>query len=139
MGGNYEIYVPCQGCAQHCLRSLVGCQCCACSASGSSGLVPLGLQVCLVGIFSGGLDVRDVATNNLIAETASLLVLLKQILGEELSAYLAGPTGPAAAAGASQAFMQGLALQLVAPDAKQLKAFLQQALRDAKSTGRAWP
>lgn len=95
--------------------------------------------MCLAGIFSGDLDVRDVATNNLIAETAALLVLLKQRVGEELSAYLTGPTGPAAAAGASQAFTQRLALQLAAPDAKQLKAFMQQALRDAKASGRAWP
>ena len=95
--------------------------------------------MCLIGIFSGGLDVRDVATNNLIAEIAALLVLLKQRLGEELSAYLTSPTGPAAAAGASQAFVLGLSLQLEAPDARQLKAFLQQALRDVMSSARARP
>lgn len=97
------------------------------------------LQVCLAGIFGGGLDVRDVATNNLISEVAALLLLLRQKVGEELTAYLTGPGGPAAAAGASQGFKQGLAQQLAAPDAKQLKAFMQQALRDAKAAGRAWP
>ena len=99
-------------------------------------LVP---QVCLAGIFSGGLDTRDVATNNFIGEAAALLVLLEQRLGQELAGYLAGSTGPVAAAGASQAFLEALAVQLAAPDVKPLKAFLQQALRDAKSCGRAWP
>lgn len=93
----------------------------------------------MAGIFEGGLDGRDVATNNLISEAAALMVLLHQLCGDALGAYLTGRSGPVVAGGASQAFLQGLAHQLVQPNAKLVKAFLQQGLRDAKAAGRVWP
>lgn len=79
------------------------------------------------------------ATNNLISEAAALLVLLHQLCGDALGEYLTGRSGPAVAGGASQPFVQALAQQLVRPEAKQVKALLQQGLRDAKAAGRTWP
>ena len=68
-------------------------------------------------------------------QAASLLLLLGERCGEELAARLTARDGPAAGASAVPGFAQGLAAQLAAPDAKALKVFLQQALRDARAAG----
>ena len=67
-------------------------------------------------------------------QAAGMLALLRERCGEELPAYLSAPQGPASAVASLPAFAADLAARLAPdrPDAKPLKALLQQAVKEAR-------